>query len=188
MMHKWSSIEEVPYCFARSSIKFQRRTGGNWWFESNLRLLGWSQLQIPQICLVYICLCLCIYIYIYRGLSMCCGPIWHCICVEHDNAVTGVDFNSCNCQGPYPNFGRSSIENDHRFSNFVGPLNSAPGLEILCDLSCQLTHWGRDKMDAISLTTCSSAFSWMKMFEFRLKFHWSLFLRVQLTIIQHCLW
>ena len=27
MMHKaWSSIEEVPYCFARSSIKFQGRT------------------------------------------------------------------------------------------------------------------------------------------------------------------
>ena len=31
----------------------------------------------------------------------------------------------------------------------------------------------------------SSAFSWMKMFEFRLKFHLSLFLRVQLTIIHH---
>ena len=27
MMHKaWSSIEEVPYCFARPSVKFQRRT------------------------------------------------------------------------------------------------------------------------------------------------------------------
>ena len=49
-----------------------------------------------------------------------------------------------------------------------------------------LTHWGRDKMDAISQTTCSSGFYWMKMFEFRLKFHWSLFLRVQLTIILHC--
>ena len=49
----------------------------------------------------------------------------------------------------------------------------------------KLTHWGRDKMDAISQTTFSSAFSWMKMFEFRLKFHWSLFLRVQLTIFQH---
>ena len=49
-----------------------------------------------------------------------------------------------------------------------------------------LTHWGWDKMDAISQTTCSGAFSWMKIFEFRLKFHWSLFLRVQLTIIQHC--
>ena len=28
-----------------------------------------------------------------------------------------------------------------------------------------LTHWGRDKMDAISSTTFSSTFSWMKMFE-----------------------
>ena len=48
-----------------------------------------------------------------------------------------------------------------------------------------LTHWGRDKMDAISQTTSSSAFPWMKMFKFRLKFQWSLFLRVQLTIFQH---
>ena len=41
-----------------------------------------------------------------------------------------------------------------------------------------LTHWGQDKMDAISQTTFSNAFSWMKMLEFRLIFHWSLFLRV----------
>ena len=40
------------------------------------------------------------------------------------------------------------------------------------------------QMDAISQTTFSNAFSWMKMFEFRLKFHWSLFPRVQLTIFQ----
>ena len=53
-----------------------------------------------------------------------------------------------------------------------------PGHEVL-------THWGRDKMDAISQTTSSSGFSWMKMFEFRLKFQWSLFLSVQLTIFQH---
>ena len=39
-----------------------------------------------------------------------------------------------------------------------------------------LTHWCRDKMVAISQTTFSSAFSWMKMYEFRLGFHWSLFL------------
>ena len=51
--------------------------------------------------------------------------------------------------------------------------------------SPSLTHWGRDKMDAISQTIFSSAFSGMEMFEFRLKFHWSLFLRVQLTIFQH---
>ena len=32
------------------------------------------------------------------------------------------------------------------------------------------------QMDAISQTTFSNAFSWMKMFEFRLKFHWVKFL------------
>ena len=41
------------------------------------------------------------------------------------------------------------------------------------------------QMDAISQTTFSNAFSWMKMFKFQLKFHWSLFLRFQLTIFQH---
>ena len=45
-----------------------------------------------------------------------------------------------------------------------------------------LTHWGRDKMDAISQTTLSSAFSWMKMLEFQLRYHWSLFLKAKLTI------
>ena len=37
-----------------------------------------------------------------------------------------------------------------------------------------LTHWhdwGRDKMAAFSQTTLSNAFSWMKILEFRLKFH-----------------
>ena len=37
----------------------------------------------------------------------------------------------------------------------------------------------------ISHMTFSNAFSWMKYFVFWLKFHWSLFLRVQLTITQH---
>ena len=48
-----------------------------------------------------------------------------------------------------------------------------------------LTHWGRDEMAAVSKTTLSNAFSWMKMFKFRLRFHWSLYLRSQSTIIQH---
>ena len=48
-----------------------------------------------------------------------------------------------------------------------------------------LTHWGRDQMNAISQTMFSNAFSWMKLFDYRLKFHWSLFLKVQLTISQH---
>ena len=45
-----------------------------------------------------------------------------------------------------------------------------------------LTHLHLDKMAAIMQTTYSNAFSWMKNFDFLLKIHWSLFLRVQLTI------
>ena len=47
-----------------------------------------------------------------------------------------------------------------------------------------LTHLSRDKMAAISQTIFSDAFSWMKSFIFWLKFHWTLFLRVLLTITQ----
>ena len=43
-------------------------------------------------------------------------------------------------------------------------------------------HWGRDKIADIS-QTFSNAFSWMKIYEFRLKFHWSLFPNVQLIIL-----
>ena len=45
-----------------------------------------------------------------------------------------------------------------------------------------LTHLPPDKMTAISQTIFSCAFSWMKSFVLRLKFHWHLFLRVQLII------
>ena len=43
------------------------------------------------------------------------------------------------------------------------------------------------KMTAIFQTIFSHAFCWMKMFEFRKEFHWSLFLGVQLTIKQRWL-
>ena len=40
-------------------------------------------------------------------------------------------------------------------------------------------------MAAIFQTTFSNAFSWMKRYELRLRFHWSFFPMVQLTIIHH---
>ena len=52
-------------------------------------------------------------------------------------------------------------------------------------VTLNLTHWGRDKMDTISHTTLWNAFSWMKMLKFWLKFHWSFFIKAQLTIFQH---
>ena len=48
-----------------------------------------------------------------------------------------------------------------------------------------LTHWGRHKMAAIFQTPFSNAFSWIKKYEFRLKFCWRLFLRIPLTVSQH---
>ena len=41
------------------------------------------------------------------------------------------------------------------------------------------------KMADIFQTTFSNAFSWMKMYKCQLRFHWSLFPRVQLTIFHH---
>ena len=48
-----------------------------------------------------------------------------------------------------------------------------------------LTHGGRDKMADIFQTTFSNAFSLMKIYEFSIRFHWSLFLRFKSTIFQH---
>ena len=53
-------------------------------------------------------------------------------------------------------------------------------------VSCtKLTHLDRDKMAAKFLTTISNAYSWMKLYKFRLRFHWNLFPRVKITIFQH---
>ena len=67
-----------------------------------------------------------------------------------------------------------------------GPLapEAGPCFNIKTSAWKWLTH-DLNKMVTILQTTFSNAFSWMKMYEFRLRFHWSLLLRVQLTIFQH---
>ena len=47
------------------------------------------------------------------------------------------------------------------------------------------THRDRDKMADILQATVSISFSWMKSDVFWLKFNWSMFLMVKLTISQH---
>ena len=66
-------------------------------------------------------------------------------------------------------------------------LQTTRGLRVGGEISGfnTLTHWGRDTMAAIFQTTFSNGFFWMQMYEFRLTFHWNLFLWVQLTIFQH---
>ena len=48
-----------------------------------------------------------------------------------------------------------------------------------------LTHWSRDKLATIFQKTLSNAFSWMKMYIFRLRFHWCLSAWVQSTLFQY---
>ena len=50
-----------------------------------------------------------------------------------------------------------------------------------------LTQWGSVKLAAVLQTTFLNAFSLIKMYKFWLKFHWSLFLGVPLTVFQHWL-
>ena len=47
------------------------------------------------------------------------------------------------------------------------------------------THWGRYKMAVIFQTTFWNGFSWMKIYEFHLRSHWSLFPRFESIIFQH---
>ena len=48
-----------------------------------------------------------------------------------------------------------------------------------------LTHRGRDEMAASLQTTIATAFSWIKIFTFWLRFRWNLFASFSITINQH---
>ena len=65
---------------------------------------------------------------------------------------------------------------------FERPVIYAQHLLMLFSLT---THWGWGNMAAIFQTAFLDAFCPMKMYNFRLRFCWSLFPRVQLTIFQH---
>ena len=54
-----------------------------------------------------------------------------------------------------------------------------------CEQADKTSHRVHSLCDILQ-TTFSNSFSSMKMYEFRLNFHWSLFLAVKLTIFQHC--
>ena len=61
----------------------------------------------------------------------------------------------------------------------------APSYRVWLLTSCYSTHLSRDKMAAIVADCNFKCIFLMKMFEFLLILHCSMFLRVQLTITQH---
>ena len=66
---------------------------------------------------------------------------------------------------------------------WVGPVK-APNFHSLLIMPF-LTNLSLEKMAVVSQTILPDAFSWMKCFVFCLNFHWTLFLRAQLSITQH---
>ena len=147
MLHKaWSSIEEVPYCFLGSSIKFQGHTG---WKIDDLnpiwvRLLCRSQLSNPS---DLPCLCLFPTNRCQWSIKSCSAQPRICKCV-----LKKFWPEAPLCQMQWANNGLMLIN------------------------SCPL-----DKIAAVSQRIFPYAISWMKSFLFWIRFHWSLFLRVQLT-------
>ena len=70
------------------------------------------------------------------------------------------------------------------FARLICSLNLCHRWYILSN-NPPLTHWGRDKKAAIFQTTFWNGFSWMKIYELRLRSHWSLFPWLELIIFQH---
>ena len=75
--------------------------------------------------------------------------------------------------------GHGSLIASHRFTCMKPLIHT-----LISSLAWQISvsTLRRRQIAAVFQTTFSNRFRWMKMYEFRLKFHWSLFLRVQLTI------
>ena len=125
----------------------------------------WYLVFVSNIGMCYICtasyrIILRAYHDTYR--SLCIGDIPVCRCI-----VSALMLTTSHDATTYGVVRKNMLSQDHLSYHYIS-----------------LTHWGRDKMAANLQTTLSKAFSWMKVFEFRLKFHWGLFLRVQLSIFQ----
>ena len=177
MLHKASnSKEETPYCFPRSSIKYQGHTGQNitdfdpnWAFPNYRPVTALKFLRFALFSRSYIK---------FQGhtgwkiddLDQICPA--HTFIFQEDIWVVPMMMIKYHfmkiCQYPTCWFHASWYCRQ-------GPV-------LLAWIN--ITHWVRDKMATI-FQTILNAFSWMEMYEFRLRFHWSLFLRVQLTIFQH---
>ena len=151
MMHKaWYSTEDVPYCFSKTSIKFQGHMDQK--FDDLNPILSKITTLVAAI----------------KSLR----SAWN-LAAEKSTLVQLMVWW---CQASFNFTIKSSTLHFFYFMvSFLSLVHHINGL----------THWGRDQIDAMSQTTFSNAFSRMKMNEFRIGFHWSLFLRFELTIFQH---
>ena len=74
---------------------------------------------------------------------------------------------------------------EDRYIHLMFPPTSWPAIYTYFSTNVLITHLPLGKMDIFLQTLFSDAISWMKSFVLWLKFYWSLFLKIQLTINQH---
>ena len=85
----------------------------------------------------------------------------------------------------YQQWSYCSLALSHRYMLFL--CNSYAVWPILLYFNTALTHSNQDKLAAIFHTINSNTFSLMMMYEICLSFHWSLFLKLEITVFQHWL-
>ena len=217
MLHKaWNSKGEVPYCFLRSSIKFQGHTGQNitdfdpnWAFPDYRPVAAFKSLRfalfmterwwikiISKIGVFFVSLLVLhityhsfnnfIVIFFpekYHVCKVCCKIVkwWWCRCSIKRTFISSSDFWEKDFDLKFNITIKFYWKYQQFWSNIVWttwtPM-SAVSQKAVNTLRPRRNeqHFAEDIFKRI--------FS-MKMFEFRLKFHWSLLPRVELTIFQH---
>ena len=114
------------------------------------------------------------------------APTTSSFLTEH---LTSMDCTKDNCKARQETFKFWDLCVSYIRDLMILYQNHAQGLHFVvfcCGLvSMNFNTLRPRQMDAIFQTTFSNTFSWMKMNEFRLKFHWSLFPRVKLTTFHH---
>ena len=171
MMHKaWRRIEEVPYCFSRSSIKFQGHTQD----KKLLILTRIVRFQTVNQVLIHQ------WIWndaqsltLSRRGTVLFFEVIHQIWRSHGWKIDNLNPIWVRLLGRF------------QLSNPSDLLFFFQECRPFCSGLNELTHWGRVKRTAFSQTTSSNAFYWMNLYDFGLTFHWILFLVVKFTIFQH---
>ena len=108
-----------------------------------------------------------------------CSPFCFSLCVIYSLYLTAQSDwtqKGLTLAGSKPGYDGPSLAEFHQHFEVVfvdpsGHLNLCADMNKAVFLRVSFTHWGRDKMAAIFLTTFSTAFSSMKMYEFHLT-HW----------------
>ena len=114
------------------------------------------------------------------------------MCVKHWGQCFGKRLETCSVTPPLT-VSLSMISNPQvdakqcslTFKSSVSGSLHLMMLTWLFPYTNKLTHWDRHKMVTANFLTFSNAFSWMKIYKYRLRFRWSLFPMVRLTTFQY---